>query len=380
MSEKIKHFMPSAVFLLIIFALGALFAFLPKETYSETEKRLLAEKPTLSAEALTSGELSENIDDYVSDHFPARDLFVGVQAYYERLTGRGGASDVYDGRDGYLIGAPAAMQETHVRTNVSRFAAFAAQNDLDGTLMIVPSTGYILSDKLPKNHKAYADDAMFAAAQGVCGDLAFIDLREPFAAAAADGVPLYYKTDHHLTSAGSYEMYKALAAAQNFSLDTDYRVEKTDGFYGTMYAGSGYWLNEADTVELWYNDDLSVHVEVYDAGTTPTKTSDSVFFEERLTENDKYPVFLDGNHALVKITNPDAEGGKLLIVKDSFAHCATGFLAEQYSEIYMIDLRYYLNDAAALVKENGITEVLFLYGMESISTESANSSWLQPLR
>lgn len=378
MSDKIKHFIPAVAFLAIIAILGLLFVFLPKATYSETEKRLLADTPSFSVESLTSGNLSNEIDSYVSDHFPARDWFVGVQAYYELLTGRGGASDVYFGSDGYLIGAPAATEEAHVKTNVSRFADFAKRNGLAGSLMIVPSTGYVMADKLPANHKAYDDDAMFDAAKESLGELAMIDLREPFTA-AADDIQLYYKTDHHLTSAGSYEMYKAYASHNGLTVTDDYRVETAEGFRGTMYSKSGYWLTAADTVELWNNDDLHVNVEIYDAGTTPTKTSDSVFFKERLEENDKYPVFLDGNHALVKITNPDADGGKLLIVKDSFAHCMTGFLAEQYQEIYMIDLRYYLNDAAALVKENGITQVLFLYGMENLSTTSANSSWLEPL-
>lgn len=376
MSEKVKHFMPSLVFLLIIGILGLLFVFLPKATYSETEKRLLAETPVFTAEGLTDGSLSEDIDGYVSDHFPARDLFVGVQAYYELVTGRGGAADVYHGKDGYLIGAPAQSDAAHVQKNVARYADFVKRLELDGSLVIVPQTGYVMSDKLPANHLAYKDDAMFDIAKATAGPLSLIDLREPFAAAAAD-TQLYYKTDHHLTSAGSYEMYKAIAAANGLTVSADYRIETTDGFHGTMYAQSGYWLSAPDTVELWKNDTLDVTVEIYDAGATPTKTADSVFFEERLAENDKYPVFLDGNHALVKITNPHAAGGKLLIVKDSYAHCVTGFLAEQYSEIYMIDLRYYRSDAAALVDENGIGEVLFLYGMENLSTESANSSWLE---
>lgn len=376
---KFKQFLPSLAFLLVVAILGLAFVFLPKATYSVSEKRLLADPPTFSIESLTDGTLSEEIDSYVSDHFPARDLFVAVQAYTEWLTGRGGASDVYHGRDGYLIGAPAAADAAHVQKNVARFADFAARHELDGTLMIVPSTGYVMNDKLPANHRAYADDAMFDAAVQSLGTLSLVDLREPFATAKAD-TQLYYKTDHHLTAAGSYEMYKTYAAAKGLAVHDDYRVETVDGFYGTMYAKSGYRLTAPDTVELWHNDNLTVDVAIYDAGTTPTKQATGVFFSEHLSADDKYPVYLDGNHALVTIHNPHAATDrKLLIVKDSFAHCVTGFLAEQYEEIVMIDLRYYLSDAGALVNEHGITDALFLYGMENLSTESANSSWLEPM-
>ena len=65
-----------------------------------------------------------------------------------------------------------------------------------------------------------------------------------------------------------------------------------------------------------------------------------MFFRKHLDESDKYLTFLDGNHSLVTIKTGNP-GGKLLLIKDSFAHCAAPFLAENFSEIYMIDLRYF---------------------------------------
>ena len=59
-------------------------------------------------------------------------------------------------------------------------------------------------------------------------------------------------------------------------------------------------------------------VTISDAGVDPV-VQDSLFFREHLEEDDKYPVFLDGNHGLVKIENQSAPKGSLLIVKDSFA-------------------------------------------------------------
>ena len=203
--------------------------------------------------------------------------------------------------------------------------------------------------------------------------MTFIDIRKAFDKAKND-VQLYYKTDHHITSTGAFEMYKLYAAEKGFVVNEDYEVKTEADFYGTSYSKGGYWLSDPDVIEMWHNKNLKVTVEITEPGKDVVKHN-SVFFTDRLEESDKYPVYLDGNHSLTKITNPTAKGGKILILKDSFAHCFTGFLAEQYSEIYMVDMRYYRTSVSELVKENGITDVLYLYGTESMGTDT-NSSWL----
>lgn len=356
--------------------LAVLLAIWPKTDYSENEKRFLAEAPEASFDALLDGTLREGFEDYVSDHFPARDLFVGLQAYYELLTGRGGTSDVYFGKDGYLIGAQSAMTDAeNVIKNIQNYEAFSNALSLDSTVMIVPSTGYILDDKLPALHADYDDEALLSIAKAGCQDMNWVDLSSRFND-VKDRVPLYYKTDHHLTADGSYELYKAYLETQGIPPRNDFEKTDHDGFYGTCYSRSGYWLTAPDKVSLWSIPDTQVTVSISDGVGTPT-VSDSLFFESHLQNDDKYPVYLDGNHGFTKIENPHADGGKLLIVKDSFAHCVTTMLSHHYSEIYMIDLRYYNGGAtqtiADLVKDNGIDKALFLYGIDSLSTDGGSS-------
>jgi hypothetical protein len=83
-----------------------------------------------------------------------------------------------------------------------------------------------------------------------------------------------------------------------------------------------------------------------------------------------YPVFLDGNHALVKISNPDAEGGKLLVIKDSYAHALVPFLSENYSEIVMVDMRYYKESLSELCVSEGIDDALVLYSISNFCTDT----------
>lgn len=73
-----------------------------------------------------------------------------------------------------------------------------------------------------------------------------------------------------------------------------------------------------------------------------------MYFTDHLKEDDKYPVFIDGNHALTEITNTNAKNGTILLIKDSFSHSLAPFLAENYSKVVLVDLRYYKESVSDL--------------------------------
>ena len=88
MRKKLLNTIITILFCLVIFLVPVLFFLQPKETFSEREKRYLAEKPTLSARSLADGEFMEKLGVFVADHFPGREFFVGVNAYYDLYAGR----------------------------------------------------------------------------------------------------------------------------------------------------------------------------------------------------------------------------------------------------------------------------------------------------
>ena len=101
-----------------------------------------------------------------------------------------------------------------------------------------------------------------------------------------------------------------------------------------------------------------------------------MFFYDHIDEDDKYPVFLDGNHALTEITNSNAKGGTLVMIKDSFSHCLAPFLAENYSKTIMVDMRYYKNSVSDLIKAENPEQVLVVYGIDNIATDT-DIVWLK---
>lgn len=346
-----------------IFAL--LFLVLPKSETSVNEKRKLAKFPKLTVSAVLDGSFESGFEDYLCDHFPLREKLVALDAYFKLCTGRNGANGVYKGKDCYLINTPVEISDDALEDNLEAIAAFADKTKIPARIMIVPESGYIMSEKLPKLRKKYNDSAVFERAAEVLGGKAeLVDLETPFLESKVK-YQIYYKTDHHWTSRGAYLAYTEFAKARGFEpiADTEFDISYYDGFYGTSYAKSALWGEPGESVEVWrYPNDVSV--EINDGA--GTEEHDGMFFEEYLSETDMYSVYLGGNHALTRLTNHGNDGGRLLMLKDSYAHCLAPFLINHYSRIDMVDLRYYLGSVSELAAQENYDEIFMVYGLSSM--------------
>ena len=81
-------------------------------------------------------------------------------------------------------------------------------------------------------------------------------------------------------------------------------------------------------------------------------------------------MFLSGNQALVTVKNPvNTTGDRLIIFRDSFGSSIAPLLAEGYSEVILIDLRYVSSDMLGSFVDFAGADVLFMY-----STLLLNSS------
>lgn len=68
------------------------------------------------------------------------------------------------------------------------------------------------------------------------------------------------------------------------------------------------------------------------------------------------------------VQNPDvANGKKILLVKDSFANSMVPYLTTNFSEVHIIDPRYYNQNIYEYIRENGITEVAVVYSIKQMS-------------
>lgn len=330
--------------------------FLPKASFSEMEKRYLAEVPDFRWKTVFSGEWGTQVEEYLTDHVPGRNFFVGINAYMELLAGRQQLKNIWL-VDGRLLEAPVAMDEKAISRNMQAIQDFAQTLGQKVHLMVVPSAGWAAGVE------GYTDeDTLQAIYTAAVDQVSAVPVEEVFR-----GRPeLYYKTDHHWTSQGAYAGYAAymMAAGKEARAAEDFQVTVTENFQGSTYSRSALWLTPSENIELWKGSD---RLTVTNAETQGIHSG--IFYWERLEEADKYTVFLDGNHSLVRVQNPDQQG-KLLVIRDSYSNCLGGFLAESYGEVVLVDLRYYRQAVSELAAQEQFDDILVCYSCANFLTDT----------
>ena len=335
---------------------------LPKTDFSELEKRYLAEPVKVSWETLSTGKLAESVDTYMADHIPGRDFFVGLNAYFDLYTGRQVAKDIVVLGD-RLVEDPEEFNTQAIDKNMTFLNGFAHTIGRTVELMIVPSAGWAAG--LQNYQDAAIIDYIYASADN---GLNPIDVLPVF-----DGnIALYYKTDHHWNSNGAHRAYAAYmdAIGKEYKPAEAFTIEVCEGFQGSTYSRSALWMTPSENLELWHGSpDLTVTNGESD------QIHDGPFYRERLEEADKYTVYLDGNHSIVRIQNPNATG-KLLVIRDSYSNSLGCFLAESYEEVVLVDLRYYKQPISELVTQENFDNILICYSIGNFLTDT-NISWLR---
>ncbi len=342
----------------------------PSKKFSAGENRNLAQRPALSAEALKSGSWFSDFDTYYADQFVGRDFWMTLDFTVNYMLGQREFSNVYTGRDGYLLSAPETPDETAVQNTVAAVNSFAqAYPDVPVSMMVVPDAASVIADRLPA-HVSLRNQAtdILRMESGLDNRVQRIDAATALKLHTSQ--QLYYRTDHHWTSLGAYVGF--LNAASVLGIDSELLEYKahtvSDSFQGTLSSKSGDH-RQRDTIEVYEAEGSDVlYVVNYPEEQFRSR---SVFVSDRLNEKDQYTVFFGGNHSVVEIQTTNDNGRNLLIFKDSYANCFVQFLLPYYETITMIDPRYYYGDVSQDMRNYAVTDVLFLYSMDTLAQDTS---------
>lgn len=353
-----------------VLLLAAWLLLAPKKEFSENENRYLAKLPPVTAKAVVSGEYMDDLSDFAADHFPMRDLFMGLKCDAEMISGRREINDIYIGEDDTLIESYARPQNTErITDTLAGFYEKVRGTGVDVRLMLVPTAVTIYEDKLP--------DLAPPSGQMETAEILYegtgipaVDCSEELFAGAKEG-DLYYRTDHHWTTLGAYFGYTAYCEEKGItpvSLTSLEAETVTEEFAGTLYSKVNDYRHKKDAITVYTNpeDDLTVTYE--DTGVV----SESLYNFDYLEEKDKYSLFLDNIHPLVEIENRTADSDDvLMLLKDSYANSMVPFLAHHYKKIYVFDTRYYKKGPSSFLKDHGeVTDVLILYNMNTLDGDT----------
>ena len=356
----------AALFVLALLLVPLYWLVFPRKTFSEAERRYLAEPPRLSIERLKNWDFDDAVETYLADQLPCRDALVGLNAYTVLLSGRQVSQDIWRDREGYLVEAPVEASFEQIEKRMSRIAALGEKTGLPVYVMAVPSTGYVRRGALPRAlGNLYGDRQLLkriADTQGIVP----VPLEKVF---LQEGQRWYYRTDHHWTGEGVYAAYRLfMEAAGHEALSYDgYYHHTVAGYVGSTRSRSALWLTKPDTLTMDEPIGAAVKVTFSD----DERAYASLFFLDHLQEYDWYPLFLDGNHPVTLIENESApaDAPTLLMVKDSFGNTLAPLLVPSYGRIVLVDPRYYRKSVADLCSAYGADEILFCYSLERICTD-----------
>ena len=174
----------------------------------------------------------------------------------------------------------------------------------------------------------------------------------------------YYRTDPHWRQECLTAVMAALSDALAVEVDVNNWTAETltvdyIGVYGDEVDGVS-----AETLTVLHHPDME-HMTVYNG---ETGEEIPLYDTAKLTERDPYELFAGGPLSLVTIENAAADNDRhLIVVRDSFASALLPLLAQSYSKVTAVDIRYMMPALVGNFVDFADADVLFLYSSTVIN-------------
>lgn len=179
---------------------------------------------------------------------------------------------------------------------------------------------------------------------------------------------IFARTDHHWHQLGAYyaaeEFVKTAMIDVPFAPLSDYERRDIEGYLGSMYSSSDYNKNMRDHPETF-----TYYIPPNDFTTNYLDPESTSFYQAAMfvkqPVSQSYSTFMGGDRKVVHITTDVNNGRKLLIIKDSYPNALVPCLTGSFQEIWTVDMRWlkdiqhFPHSISQIVKEQGITDVLF---------------------
>lgn len=193
-------------------------------------------------------------------------------------------------------------------------------------------------------------------------DIVAVDAYSKIAGRYNKGDYLYFRSDHHWTALGAYFAYTQFiqnAGFEPLGLEK-FEKKKIDRFLGTFYSSTydRKLAGNPDYVE-YYDPNVEYEMTNYrqDGKTTYKGT---VLYENIKSDSSGYLVFTGGDIPCAVIKTNNNSGRKIIVFKESYGNAFIPFLLKHYDEIHVADIRTFPFDSLSYIKENQISDVLFM--------------------
>ncbi len=426
----------------IIFAsFTFVFAFFPRSTFSEIERRELAVFPAYNFDSIRSGDFTRNVSSWFSDSEPFRDELMQLHLAIKDLLSlkRGSGDDrvaFHTSTEEAEPATPTAEEleaanrnphdyENHLTANAVAKVANA------GIIIVgeVPEVRALMAyGGIPEGGASYAEVAnlykskfgsgvnVYCMVVPTCVEfycpekvknrikpqlptikniysrlndsVKAVDVYSVLGAHAAEDI--YLRTDHHWSHLGAFYAARKFAevARVPFRPLNRYRREVIDGFVGTMYGYSKDISVKRSPEKFVYYTPLDTNYRTVFINfgldknfkiVTESAPVEAPYFKRYKAKGMAYSTFMGGDAMIVKVTTGRHAGRRLAIIKDSFGNALPSFLFGSFDEIHVLDHRYFPHNMVDYVKSNRITDFLFVNNIFNAYSEGVCKAYRQLL-
>ncbi len=339
------------VVMVAVFTFFVSAAFLkPDDEYSQTERRNLKQQPELSVESVLSGRFMSNFEEYTLDQFPFRNAFRSLKAITSLKADN---NDLYV-YEGSIVSMEYPLSEESLERAGERFEnvyeMYLKDSGCEIYLSVIPDKNYFYakdSGHLMLDYEKLVSTVML--------DNSYMTYVDIFPLLSKQD---YYLTDTHWKQEKIADVADALLVAMGNRIEPEYKTVQAEGnFYGVYYGQAALEL-KADKIKYLTNDVIK-NMSVFDY---ENNREIPVYDLQQMEEADPYELYVGGPISLVTIENPNsATDEELIVFRDSFGSSIAPLLAQGYSKVTLIDIRYIQPGVLGNYVDFNNADVLFLY-------------------
>ena len=335
--NKIKQYAVIGVFFLFICGFSIAHFILPDNKFSAEERKNLTQVPTLTWEAIRTGDYFAEGETYLLDQFPLRSQFLDAKRFLDKnvflMDSTGGYANVGDHLTD--LKPSQTLKEDQVQHAVNIFNKIISAHPESSRVFfsIIPDKNYYLTQLTGQPYLDY--EKLQEIADGIQGEKISVD--------HLLSLEDYYYTDSHWKQEEIIPVAEALCDAMDVPVPDSgkYYATTLEGFKGIYFHLAG---TDPEAEELVYLRSDAIDNAVVSHLTNNMQTEKiEMYTEEKIDKefSDSYDVYLNGPESMITIENPNATTSKhLIMIRDSFGSALAPLLVDSYAKITILDLRY----------------------------------------
>ena len=192
---------------------------------------------------------------------------------------------------------------------------------------------------------------------------------------------IYARTDHHWLPLGAYYAAQAFAKTADvpFADLSQYKKTTKSGYVGSMYTFTKSAVLQDNPEDFtYYTPQNDYTTEYYDVDFTNPREGNLMIQLDNVEPVSWYLVFMGGDEKITHVHTDCDNDRTLVMIKDSYGNALVPYLTHSFTDIYVLDMRYFERNAVDFIKNAGATDVLF--AMNTFSATGGNSEQLEVLR